>query len=376
MDPGRSIYLLIALTALVPAGCTPTPRPPNVLLVTVDTLRPDHLGAYGFPGESSPHVDALAGRSVVFERAIAASSRTAPSHASLFTSRWIRDHSIGYRNGSTRLGDEPTLAMLLSEAGYDTAAFVGNTMLRRRVGLDRGFRIYDDALPDGEPNRPVFERIAEKTTPLATEWLNRSRSRPFFLWVQYNDPHGPYTPPAGYAEPFAAEGSPSEEPLPALDVQRGLHGIPAYQVFGEERRPGQYRARYAGEIRYFDAWLGRLLEAAEGTGGGREMIVVITADHGESQGEDGFYFSHGYATTPNLVHVPLLLHAPDLPAGRVRTLVHHVDVLPTLLELLGLPRCGCRATWARCARAAASPTRGGATKAGSSRNPRPPSKRA
>jgi choline-sulfatase len=339
-----AIHCLAAALLATAAACGPASGPssdaPNVLLVTIDTLRPDHLGAYGFPGDSSPSFDALAARGVVFERAIAASARTAPSHASLFTSRWVRDHSIGYRNGSTRLGDEVTLATIFGAAGYDTAAFVGNSMLRRRVGLDRGFAVFDDVLPDEERNRPVFERIAEKTTHRALEWLARPRRRPYFLWVQFNDPHGPYTPPPSYAEPFAAAAereAEQEKPLPALDVQRGLNGIPAYQVIGDERRPGEYRARYTGEIRYFDAWLGRLLEAAEAAADGRENVVVVTADHGESLGEDGFYFSHGFATTPNLVHVPLVVVAPGIPPGRVDALVHHVDVLPTLLELAGLP---------------------------------------
>jgi arylsulfatase len=135
------------LSALALDACGPPS--PNLLLVTVETLRADRLGTYGYSGESSLTFDALAGRSVIFERAIAGGSRTAPAHATLFTSRWVKDHSIGYRNGSTRLGDEPTLASLLAEAGWDTAAFVGNTMLRRRVGLDRGFEVFDDELPDG-----------------------------------------------------------------------------------------------------------------------------------------------------------------------------------------------------------------------------------
>jgi arylsulfatase len=325
------------LAAILFAGCGEPAPMPNVLLVTADTLRPDYLGAYGFRGESSPSFDAYATRSVLFERAIAASSRTAPSHASLFTSRWVRDHSIGYRNGSTRLGDEPSLPELLAQAGYDTAAFIGNTMLRRRVGLDRGFSVFDDELPDSELNRDVFERVAEKTTPRAVEWLARERDAPFFLWVQYNDPHGPYTPPAPYVEPFAELDVGEGEPLPALEIQRGIGGIPAYQVIGTERNLSDYTARYAGEVRYFDAWFGRLLEAVETATGGRPLLVVVTADHGESLGEDGIYFSHGYATTPNLVHVPLLIHAPGISPRRIRTLVHHVDVLPTVLEWLGLP---------------------------------------
>jgi arylsulfatase A-like enzyme len=335
----RTWVAVVLVAVLHGAGCAREPGRPNVLLVTVDTLRADQLGVYGFPGDSSPNIDALARGAVVFERALSASSRTAPSHASLFTSRWVRDHSIGYTNGATRLGDETTLAGLLSAAGYETAAFIGNSMLHRRLGLNSGFAYYDDRLPDAEANRPMlFERVAEKTTMPVVGWLAEPRSRPFFLWVQYNDPHGPYTPPAGYAasSPLETEAA-TETQLPTLLGHDGHGGIPAYQVFGDERRPSQYRARYTGEIRYFDEWIGKLLLALEQHAGGRETIVVLTADHGESLGEDDVWFAHGTATTPNLVHVPLLLRAPGFAPRRVSTLVHHVDVLPTLLDLIGLP---------------------------------------
>jgi len=325
----------VAVAAII-TGCDDARPRPNIALVTVDTLRPDFLGTYGFEGDSSPNLDAFAERSVVFERAIAASSRTAPAHASLFTSRWVRDHSIGYRNGSTRLGDEPTLAKVLAEAGYDTAAFIGNTMLRRRIGLDGGFAVYDDELPDGEASREVFERVAAKTTARASEWLARKRDAPFFLWVQYNDPHGPYTPPREYLRPTPGLDPAADATLPVLEIQRGIGGIPAYQVFGDERRVSQYRSRYAGEIRYFDAALGQLLRAVEAASPQRRTITVIVADHGESLGEDGVYFSHGYATTPDLVHIPLLIRAPDLRPRRVREPVHQVDLMPTLLEWAGL----------------------------------------
>ncbi len=333
---GRSYYLSIALLVAGCGGRPTDPARPDVLLVTLDTLRADHVGVYGAPEGATPHLDALAAGAVVFERALAASSRTAPAHASLFTSRWVRDHAIGYRNGATRLGDEPTLAAILATAGYETAAFVSNTMLRRRVGLDRGFATFDDTLPDGEPNRAVFERVAEKTTARAVAYLAGSRRAPLFLWVQYNDPHGPYTPPAGHLG-GAAPPADADTPLPALDSQRGERGIPAYQVFGDERRPSQYRARYAAEIRYLDASFGRLLAAFEDATRGRGSIVAVMADHGESLGEEDFYFSHGFATTPNLAHVPFLLRAPGLPPGRVATPIHHVDLLPTLLELVGVP---------------------------------------
>jgi len=254
------------------------------------------------------------------------------------TSRYVRDHSIGNRNGSTRLEGEQTLARILSAAGYDTAAFVSNTMLQPRIGLDGGFDVFDDELPDREYTRPVFERRAFRTTDRAIGWLHRAKA-PYFLWVQYNDPHGPYTPPRHYRRfSGVAHGSapPREDALPALDQQRGWRGIPAYQVLGELRLPRQYRALYAAEIRYVDEALGSLLRSAEKASGQDGLVVLVTADHGESLGEEGFYFSHGHATTPDLVHVPLLLVAPDLPPGRLRELVHHVDVMPTLLELAGI----------------------------------------
>jgi arylsulfatase A-like enzyme len=323
-------------------GCTsaqPDHDAPSVLLITVDTLRADYLGAYGFSSDTSPHLDALADESVLFERAIAASSRTAPAHASIMTSHWVREHSIGYRNGSTRLADEETtLAAIFRDAGYETAAFVGNVMLQRRVGLDNGFDHYDDELSASEANRPdVFERRAEATTERALAWLSAPRSGPFFLWVHYNDPHGPYIPPPPFDERFRFADAPGEEPLPVLYVQRGWFGIPAYQAVPGLRRPGEYRSRYAGEIRYFDEWLGHLLEAAERGSVSRDLVVLLTADHGESLGEEDFFFSHGHATTPDLSRVPFLLRAPGLPPGRREELVHHVDILPTLLDLAGLP---------------------------------------
>jgi arylsulfatase len=313
------------------------PRP-SILLVTLDTLRADHLGAYGYPEPVSPNFDALSERGVLYERAVAASSRTAPSHATIMTSRYVRDHSIGHRNGATRLGDEQTLAGSLSAAGYDTAAFVSNMMLRRRIGLDAGFDIFDDQLPDRELTRLVFERRGNKTADRAIDWLEKAGA-PFFLWVQFNDPHGPYLPPDSYRHFSGAARHPQsirEEALPALDQQRGWHGIPAYQVLGKLRLPQRYRALYAAEIRFVDEALGRLVRSAENAARREGLVVLVTADHGESLGEAGFYFSHGHATTPDLCHVPLLLVAPGLRQGRSRDLVHHVDIMPTLLELAGV----------------------------------------
>lgn len=325
----------IAFVALLAAAaCSGRPVPRDVLLVTVDTLRPDLLGAYGFEPSVSPSFDALARRGVVFERAVAASPRTAPSHASIMASRWVREHSIGWHNGDTRLEGALTLAEVFRRHGYATAAFVGNVVLRRRSGLDAGFELYDDDLPDAEANRPIaFERIAEKTTKRALAWLAAERSRPVFLWLHYQDPHGPYTPPPPYDRTSVPHAE--DAVLPARDDNRGRHGIPAYQVLGELRRVRDYVGRYAGEIAYFDHWLGRFLDRFEAAS--RQPVVLFTADHGESLGERDLYFSHGSRTTPDQVWVPLVVVAPDLEPARRWELVHHVDVMPTLLDLAGLP---------------------------------------
>jgi arylsulfatase A-like enzyme len=151
-------------------ACAPGPEPPrpDVLLITIDTLRADYVHAYGFAEQNTPAIDALADRGVLFENAIAAATLTAPAHASIMTSRYVHEHSIGSRNGDTRLEGLPTLAERFADAGYETAAFVSNVVLRRRIGLDRGFGVYDDELPSSEGNREFyFERLAEATATRA-----------------------------------------------------------------------------------------------------------------------------------------------------------------------------------------------------------------
>jgi len=307
---------------------------PSVLLVTIDTLRADHLHGYGFPLETSPNLDALAAESVVFERAIAAASSTAPAHASIMTSKYVREHSVGYLNGGAVLTGATTLADVFREADYRTAAFVSNDVLRRRTGLDRGFDVYDDELRKRLPRRMLYERVAEDTTRSALRWLDSIGEAPFFLWVHYIDPHGPYTPPPGFLGSFQLGPIPGERPLPVLGDVSGYRGIPDYQAIEGLSLPSEYQSRYADEILYADHWVGRLIEAVDSIAG--EAIVLVTADHGESLGEHERYFVHFWTTTPENAHVPLILRAPGLPAQRRRELVSHVDVMPTLLELAGL----------------------------------------
>jgi len=334
----RSGGLALLAAVGLAAGCSEPPAGPrpSVLLVTVDTLRADYLEPYGFAAPTSPALAALAREAVVFERAIASSSLTAPSIASLMTSRYPRQHSIGTVNGATALSGIETLAERFREGGYATAAFVSNVVLARRSGLARGFEHYDDELPELERNRPAFrERDAAGTVARAVEWLAQPRERPFFVWVHLQDPHGPYQPPDESLSRIPELRLPVDRELPRLERQVGRGGIPAYQALPGERHSSAYARRYAGEIAYADSWLEPLLAAARSAA--KELVWLFTADHGESLGEGGFFFQHGHAATPELARVPLLLSAPGLTPGRVDAVAAHVDIAPTLLELAGLP---------------------------------------
>jgi arylsulfatase len=274
---------------------------------------------------------------VVFERAIAGAPATAPSHASIMTSRYTREHTIGYKNGRTRLDDSITLAEAFREAGYATAAFVGNILLQRRTGFDRGFELYDDDLTTPEPNRPeIVERKAALTADRAISWLDSASVDPFFLWVHFQDPHGLYDAPPEFRGRFLLPPRAGETPLPILDDDSGSRGIPSYQALPGLTLPRLYEARYAEEIAYVDHWIGELVAAVEARSQSRGAVVLLTADHGESLGEAERYFVHGSAPTPDQAHVPLILRAPGIESQRRPGVVHHVDVMPTLLELAGI----------------------------------------
>jgi arylsulfatase len=333
-----AISAIAAVAGAMPVGCRSRDRvPPNVLLITVDTLRADYLGSYGFAFDTSPSIDALAAEGVVFEKAIAAAGKTTPAHASIMTSRYTREHSIGHGNGDSALSTEVTLAEHFRDAGYATAAFVSNILLTRRVGLGRGFAVFDDELTTPEINRPhVVERLARDTTERALAWLRDTGDRPFFVWVHYQDPHGPYTPPPPERDRFRLPAAPDEKVLPIQRGNSARGGIPAYQVLPDLRRVSEYASRYAGEIFYADRWIGEIIAAADAEGG-RDTVVLLTADHGESFGENDHYFKHTHATTPEVARVPLIIRAPGLSPERRSEIASHVDILPTLLDLAGLP---------------------------------------
>jgi arylsulfatase A-like enzyme len=334
---GRRAIRLICCIVLLGLGCTDARPPRDVLLITVDTLRADYVHAYGFAQATTPAMDALAARGARFGWAIAAATVTAPAHASIMTSRYAREHSIGTLNGETKLAGGRTLAEAFEAAGYSTGGFVSNTVLRKRSGLDRGFTVYDDALEQSEQNRKaVYEREADLTVASAIAWLTAQGEAPVFLWIHLQDPHGPYTPPEDFAGQVGEVPLRMQRQLPVLDANFGRAGIPDYQQLGDLRDPRAYAGRYAEEIMYADRELGRLVDAFEGRRQAAAPLILLTADHGESLGESGYFFQHGHATTPELARVPFIVVADEVAHAEIDTPVSHVDIAPTLLELAGL----------------------------------------
>jgi arylsulfatase A-like enzyme/Flp pilus assembly protein TadD len=271
--------------------------PPNLLLVTLDTTRADHLGAWGYAAARTPTLDALAARGARFARCDTAAPVTLPSHASILTGLFPPRHGVR-DNGTFVLAPQTvTLAERLAGAGYDTAAVVAAVVLARRHGLDQGFRVYDDDLGAGyAQGTNVSERDAEATTAAALAALDRLKP-PFFLWTHYYDPHEEYRPPTRFA-----------------DALTGAHRL------------------YDGEIAFVDEQLARLLARLPA-----DTVIVVVGDHGEMLGEHG-ETTHGLLPLAGARRVPLILAGPGVPGGRVvDSLVRTVDVAPTLLAAAGLP---------------------------------------
>ena len=271
---------------------------PSVLLVSIDTLRADHVGAYGATDVETPRLDALARSGALFEQAFAPVPLTLPSHATLLTGLEPPSHGVRH-NAIYRLGESETLAQRLADAGYRTGAFVGSFVLAAGTGLSQGFGRYDDTMSRQAFSQGVFlERSAEEVTTAALHWFGETDG-PIFAWVHYYDPHLEHRAPAPFAERFP-------------------------------ERP------YDAEIAYVDQQLGKLVDAFRRRFGGESALVVVTADHGESRGEHG-ESTHGYTLHDGVLRVPLIVSGAGVPAERrVEEVVGVVDVAPTILSLAGL----------------------------------------
>src|SRR5579864_355192 len=281
----------------------------NVLLVTIDTLRKDRVGAFGSPSGLTPNLDRLAEEGVRYAQAFSPAPMTLPAHASILTGLLPRSHGIRNNTGF-RLDDRiPTLATRLKDVGYRTGAFLGAFVLDGRFELSRGFDEYDDRFPRAE--RASFhyaQRRAAEVVKLAADWILAAeppQPAPWFAWVHLFDPHAPYEAPAEYL-------------------------------------PG--RAPYDAEVAYTDAMLGQLLARLRAAHALDRTLVVVTADHGESLGEHG-ETTHGLFAYDATIAVPLILSARQSGQGSgtllgpatVAAPVAHSDIMPTVLDLVGVP---------------------------------------
>ena len=307
------------------AGCGgERPAYDNLVFVTVDTLRADHLSLYGYPRPTSPHLDELGREGVVFWHAVAASSHTAPSHATMLTSLYPEQHRV-LENGHDLDPGIPNLAGLLQEQGIETGAFVS---VRFLAGLRPGFDTLDAKVAD----REVF-RTANLTVDRAIEWLRgRDRTRRFALWVHVYDPHQ-HVVTTRMPEPWYRH-------MREDSARRGkelLYFAQQEQGYPRDELSGSFD-RYDAQIAFVDDQIRRLFEAAAEVAPPSRTLRVITADHGEGLGNHNFE-GHGRNLYQEQVRAPLILHGDTerLRHAVITSLVRHVDLLPTLAELLGVP---------------------------------------
>jgi choline-sulfatase len=345
MSRPRIVSVLPALLALLapPFGLgacsrTPPPAPDHVLLIVVDTLRADHLSAYGYPRPTSPALDRLAAEGILFRRAVSQSSWTSPSMVSMMTGRYISEERLAVPESV------PTLAETFQGQGWATAAFVSNDILSEENGFRRGFDEFVLMQPY-DPDDPILE------------WLRGRAGKKTFTWVHLAEPHDPYMPPEGFLKYRQAPGEPGRELLEyyrEVDKELGLEDFESSVARIQEEIGG-----YDDDVAYCDRRIAALLGALEASGQKDSTAVVIASDHGEGLWTRIAYHSgqrdakhdageaptlvntlmptHGNQVNRELVHVPLILRSPGLPKGRVvDSPVENLDIAPTLIELCRL----------------------------------------
>ena len=306
--PRRSRYgvALIVVVTVLGAGVTgwrllywPASSRLNLVLITIDTLRADHVGAYGAPAGVTPALDALAGRGVRFDQVQTAVPLTGPSHATILTGQYPPTHGVRGNVVFTLNDEHPTLATLLKRRGYRTAAFVGAYLVAAAFGFNQGFDTFDEEFHESGPGDQGAERRANEVADAAMRWFGSAPDGPFFTWLHFYDPHAPYDPPPPYRERFAGRA-------------------------------------YDGEIAFTDAQIGRVLDALRASGHERDTVIMVLADHGEGLGEH-HELTHAVLTYQSTMRVPWIAAGPGIPAARtIPARVATIDLLPTALGLLGI----------------------------------------
>ena len=297
---------LILSVLIVPGagGLTQAPaQPPNLVIITLDTLRADHLECYGYKAIKTPRINELAADGILVENAFSPVPLTLPSHASIFTGTYPVFHGVRDFTGFTLSKERTTLATMLKSAGYRTGAVVASAVLEARWGINQGFDFYYDNFPavPRQNWQAVAERRGDEVVRESLSWLETKPRGPFFLWVHLFDPHDPYTPPAPYDRQYAG-------------------------------RP------YDGEIAYTDENVGRVVDALKRMGLYDNCMIVLLGDHGEGLGEHG-ESTHGFFIYDSTLRVPMIFKLPGAAAPRGKRFagpLRTIDVVPTVLQVLGL----------------------------------------
>jgi len=289
---------------LANAGAEAEAPPRNLLLITIDTLRADHLSCNGAQNVATPNLDRLARGGANFDRARSSVPLTLPSHASLLTGNYPPTHGVRDNTASRLPESQLTLSEVLRSNGYETAAFLGSFVLDRRFGLEQGFDIYDDRVSKTPEMLESLEaeRNAGAVFDAFESWLSsREAEGPFFAWLHFYDPHAPYAPPEPYATRYKSDP-------------------------------------YAGEVAHVDEIVGRVVTHLEEAALLERMVIAVVGDHGEGLGQHGER-THSLLIYNSTLHVPMILFAPGLiePGSRVESLVRTIDLAPTLLDLLAVP---------------------------------------
>jgi len=330
----RGLASLVGACLIGAVACDAVAPPrarPDIVLITLESLRPDHVGSYSGSRPTTPALDRLASEAVVYENAHAVTSWTLASHASLFTGLYPSAH--GATRPRSRLSSSATtLAEILAANGYQTAGVISGPYLARQHALDQGFRIYDDSTATvGTQGRAHLDVTNPRMEATLKQFLESGRdpSRPLFLFAYFWDPHYDYIPPAPYDEMFVGPG----------DRWVNVNGYESSDRIDAGLSPAELSyvlAQYDGEIRWTDDHLGRLFDLLERLGLWRDAVVIVTSDHGEE------FFDHGgkghkRTLYEERVHVPLYIKFPgNARTGRDARLVSLVDLFPTILELAGV----------------------------------------
>lgn len=335
-------FLLILILALAGSECRYFKRdnPVNVLVITVDTLRADHLNAYDYPRNTSPELAMRAASGILYEKAFVQWPKTVPSMVSIFSSTYPHTNGILFGSRGRYIPDDLLLMPeIFRKHGYSTWGVVSNAVLAAATNFSQGFQTYQETWMDVKRGKKHSQ--ADHVTDLAVGALDSLKDQRFFLWLHYVDPHYQYSPPPPFDRMFVGDRFYKPRRILKKNPEDNNYydGLAAriWQM-DEKQERDYYIAQYDAEIRFLDWHLARLFRTLDRLKLWENSIVVLTADHGESLGENHYYFEHGWFPYTSCSHVPLIVWDPRQAPGRVSESVALIDLAPSLLKGMKLPR--------------------------------------